>query len=547
MKKIKEKLAKELEKTVNVEVEAKDIERPKGEHGDFAYPVMRVASEKGEKPRELAEELLEEIQIDIVDRLEVAGPGYLNFFLNREKYSEIVKEELESKEMGVDQKEGKVRIDFSAPNLAKPMHIGHMRNNALGDSLQRIMRFAGYNVTSENYIGDWGTQFGKAITAYKHFGDQEQFEENPIDHMAELYVRFHNEVEENPELEEEATNWSRKIEEDDEEAKRLWKMFREATIEYNSHQYERMGIEFDQWTGESTVAERARELVDQWIEEGKVEEDEDGSVFFEFDDEDIPGAVLRRADGATLYFTRDIANLHKVEEKGFDYNLYIVGSEQELHFQQVFTAAEELGIDVSGSEHISYGLLSLPEGSMSSREGNVIRLSTMLDKATKEAEKRIENREIDNAEAVGIGAVKYANLSVSRNKDIEFAWDQVLSFEGDSGPYLQYSNTRAKSILKKAEKSGELAGELEDQEYRLLKKLAEFPEKIEEAAEQRDPAKIANYLSLLSEDFNSFYHDCPVIDSKEEKKKRRLKIVGLFVEVTDQGLELLGIEPLEEM
>lgn len=551
MKQVKQELAEKLGEVLGVEVVAADIEIPDGEHGDFAYPVMKAASELGENPRELAEEAKQELEeVGIVEKVEVAGPGYLNFFLDREKYAEIIEDTLESENLGVEQQEGSLLLEFSSPNVAKPMHIGHFRNNAVGDSLQRILDFAGYEVTSENYLGDWGTQYGKLIYAFKKWGSMEEFKREPMEHMYELYVKFHEEMEGDEELEEKGREWAAKIEEGDEEAVELWQMFRDASIEYHEEDFDRMDVNFDRITGESKVVDEAREMIENWVEEGKLERDDDGSVFYEFEEHDLPGTVLLKADGSTLYITRDLYNLKKRNEEGFDFNLYVVASEQDLHFKQVFAAAGELGLDPEGAEHVSYGMLSLPEGSMSSRSGNIIRLSEVMDEAKKRAEeKAAENmeREVENAEAIGIGALKYANLAVSKKKDIEFDWDRALSFEGDSGPYLQYSNVRAKSILEKAEETGEMAGELEDVEYLLLKKLAEFPGKVDEAAEQREPAKVANYLSHLCEEFNSFYHDAPVIQEDEETMKRRLRLVELFVEVTDVGLELLGIEPLEEM
>ncbi len=547
MKGIKERLAEEIGEESGVNVGARDIEVPNQEFGDYAYPVMRIAGEKDRNPRELAEELAEALkESDIVKKVEVAGPGYLNFYLDRERHAEIVKKQIESEDMGVDQKEGKVIIDFSAPNVAKPMHIGHGRNNALGDALQRILSFVGYKVVSENYIGDWGTQYGKLIYAFKEYGSMEAFEEAPMEHMFELYVKFHEEAENNEELKEKGREWSKKVEEGDEEARKLWKMFRDASIEFHKEEYRRMGIAFDRWTGESTVLEETESIIQEGVEKGIIKEDEDGSLYMEF--KDMPDNILKRADGATLYLSRDLGNLSKRNEKGFDYNLYVVASEQDLHFKQVFEAAEKLGINNEGCEHISYGLVKLEEGSMSSRKGRVIRLSEVLDTAVEKAREKIEGSEYEgNPEAVGIGAFKYANLSVSRNKDIQFSWDRALSFEGDSGPYLQYSNTRAGSILEKADVEGEIVGGFEDGEHQLLKEISRFPEVLEDASNSREPAKVANYLSELCEEFNSFYHDYPVIQSGEEDKKRRLKIVELFQRVTEKGLELLGIDTLDEM
>ncbi len=545
MKKIKEKLAEQLEKELEIDVSVNDIEIPEPEHGDFAYPAMKAASQRGENPRELAEEVAEALEeTEYVNRVEVAGPGYLNFFIDRTFFAEELEKIVESDRMSIKQREGKMCIDFSAPNLAKPMHIGHMRNNCIGDSLQRIMRFVGYDVTAENYIGDWGTKHGQVIYAFKKWGSMEEFKENPMDHMYELYVKLHDEADEDDK--QKARDWSRKIEEGDEEAVELWEMFREATIKYNEKEYERMGIEFDRTTGESVVAEKAKDKVKEGLERGIFKKDGDGSIFIDFEDEKFPNTVVQRDDGSTLYLSRDIANLEKRKEEGFDHNLYVVANEQDLHFQQLFEICEEFGIEGIQSEHVSYGMVHLRDGSMSSSKGNIITLKELIDKSVEKASK-IEGRDIDNAEEVGLGAIRYANLSVSRNKDIEFDWENVMDFEGDSGPYLQYSNVRAKSILDETDKEGKIVGELNDQEYIMVKKLAEFSEKVENAADQREPAKIANYLSELSEEFNSFYHSCQVIGVDEKTEKRRLKIVEMFVDVTDQGLELLGIEPLEEM
>ncbi len=543
MKQVKSKLASILSEKLDAEVSPEDIERPEPEHGDFAYPVMKAASQKDENPRQLAETVSQGFDEEIINSVYVAGPGYLNFHLEREKFSEQVFQTLGKDNYGFEDRDEKVLVEFSCPNLAKPMHIGHVRNNCIGDSLQRIMRFVGYDVTSENYIGDWGTKHGQVIYAYKQWGSKEEFEENPMEHMYDLYVKLHDQADE--EDKEKAREWSKKIEEGHDEARELWEMFREATIEHNKNDYQRMDISFDRWTGESVVAEEAEEIIEEGIEKDIFHEDDDGSVYVDFEDEKYPSTVVKRSDGSTLYLSRDVANIRKRENEGFDLNLYVVANEQDLHFQQLFEIAEEFGIQLP-SEHISYGMLHLEEGSMSSSKGNIITLDEVIDKAVEKAEE-IEGRDVGNSEEVGLGAIKYANLSVSRPKDIEFNWDEVLTFEGDSGPYLQYTNVRAKSILRESDREAELTGEFTDEEYRLVKKLSELPEKIETAANQREPAKIANYLSDLCEDFNSFYHSCQVTGTAEEVEKRRLKIVEGFVEATDTGLDLLGIESLEEM
>ncbi|MDY6769371.1 MAG: arginine--tRNA ligase [Candidatus Nanohaloarchaea archaeon] len=543
----KQELADALADIIGADVSAADIEEPdQPGHGDYALPMMGLADD----PRAAAESAADEIAgHELVERAEVAGPGYLNMFVDRELFAQRIMEMLQEEHMGVAQRDGSLLLEFSQPNMAKPMHVGHFRNNALGDALQRIFRFVGYDVTSENYIGDWGTQYGKLIHAFKEYGSMEEFEEQPMEHMFDLYVKFHEELEDDPEMEEKGREWARRIEEGDDEAVELWEMFREASMAHHQEDYERMDVEFDRVTGESTVVEGTKEILADGVERGIIEEDDDGSLYIEF--EELPDVVVRRADGATLYLSRDLENLRKrKEDEGFDYNLILTGSEQELHFQQVFAACEKLGIDTSGCEHISYGLLNLPEGSMSSREGRIIRLSDLLDEAVEQAEQKLaeEGKHLNVAEEIGIGAAKYANLRVSRNKNIEFDWDRVLSFEGDAGPYLQYANTRAKSILAKVDGTGRITGEPTDREHALVTALAGFPGAVEAAADQREPAKLATYLADLSDTFNTFYHECRVLDADSDAaRQRRLALVRLFRDVTDQGLELLGIDPLEAM
>jgi len=552
MKRIKQQLADLIQHTVDADVAADDIEIPDADHGDVAYPVMKIAGEKDANPRALAEQAAQRIEdsddhdiTGMIERVEVAGPGYLNFHLDREQYAQTVVEALHQDRMGIDQDGSTILVEFSSPNLAKPMHIGHFRNTVLGDSLQRILRFVGHDVTSENYIGDWGTKHGQVIYAYKLWGSEEAFRENPMEHMYDLYVRLNNEADE--ETQEKAREWSKKIEEGHDEAVRLWEKFREATIEHDKHDYQRMGVSFDRWTGESVIADEADEMIEEGLENGIFQRDQDGSVYVDFADDDMPSTVVQRSDGSTLYISRDIANIRKRAEEGFDHNLYVVATEQNLHFQQLFSIAERFGITDIQNEHIAHGMLHMQEGSMSSSKGNIITLEDVMDEAVDKAEEAIQDRDVDAAEQIGIGAVKYANLSVSRRKDIEFDWDRALSFEGDSGPYLQYSNTRAKSILAKTEDSGRITGTPTAKEHRLIRRLAQLPETIEQSAAKREPAILANELSTLCEDFNSFYHDCPVLDADGKTRERRLKLVKTFIRATDTGLELLGIEPLKSM
>ncbi|PSH01648.1 MAG: arginine--tRNA ligase [Nanohaloarchaea archaeon SW_10_44_10] len=377
MKQIKRELAEKIEDLLSLDVELNDIEIPEKQEAEFAYPAMRAASELNANPHEIANNLAEDMEdLEIIESIEVAGPGYVNFNLVKSKYAEIGKNTLEKERMGLKERNGKVLVEFSSPNLAKPMHVGHLRNNCLGDFLQRILRFIGFDVTSENYIGDWGTKHGQVIYAFKLWGSKEELEENPMNHMYELYVKLHEEADEK--TKQKAREWSRRIEEGDEEAVKLWEKFREATIEYNEPIYDRMMINFDRVTGESEVAEQGEEIVEEGLEKGIFEEDEDGSIYVDFEDESLSNTVVRRDDGATLYITRDIANIIKREEEGFDLNLYVVATEQNLHFKQLFNLAEKFGVDSMESEHVAHGMLHLENGSMSSSKGNIIKLTDVI-------------------------------------------------------------------------------------------------------------------------------------------------------------------------
>ncbi len=548
MKYFKQEIADEINSILETGIDENDIEITEGERGDLAFPAMKLSGELNKNPREIGNKIKEAFDKDFIKKIDVAGPGFVNFFIKPETLANKTAEKLKSDKLGIEERSGKVLVEFSSPNVAKPMHIGHFRNNVLGDSIQRMMDFVGYDVYSENYIGDWGTQYGKLVYAYKEFGSREKFEKEPMEHLYELYVKFHEEMDEDEDLVEKGRLWANKIEEGDEEAFELWKKFREVSIEYHKEDYHRMGIYFDRWTGESKILDDTKEVLEEGVEKNVIQKDEDGSLYVEFDS-DLPATVLKKSDGTTLYLSRDIANLKKRKEKeGFDLNFYVVGSEQDLHFKQLFEICEMMDINTEGCEHISYGLLNLKEGSMSSREGNIVRLSDLIDKAVEKAEKKISSEKLmKNAEKIGIGALKYANLSVTKQKDIEFDWEEVLTFEGDSGPYLQYSNTRARSILKKTDEKGAFEGEFEEVEYSLLKKMSMFPGIIEDAVTSREPAKIANYLSGLCEQFNSFYHECPVLDAEEKDMRRRLALLEIFDKVTTQGMKLLGIETLDEM
>ena len=560
--KAKTEISNAIEKAIENFEGNLELEKPsKDNFGDFSTSIcLELANKRGENPRKFAEKVKENLKLpDIVEKVEVAGPGFINFFRDREKLGNIVlgdtldkKEDFGKSDVG----EGKtVVIDYSAPNIAKPMSIGHLRSTIIGDSVYKILEFLGYNCIGDNHLGDWGTQFGKLLYAWKQWGSEEKLDEDPIQHLLDLYVKFHDEAEENPKLEERGREWFKKLEDGDEEAMKLWQQFIDYSMREFHRTYDRIGVSFDYELGESFYNDMLDDVIDEALEKGIAERDEEGAVVVKF--EDLPTFLIQKSDGATLYQTRDLATVkYRKKEFDFDKALYAVGTDQNLHFRQLFKTCDKMGYaDKEELEHVNFGMMRLPEGAMSTRKGRVVFLKDVLDKAQKLALEIIKekNPELDDkkkiADKVGIGAVKYADLSKNRIKDIEFSWDKAISFEGDSGPYLQYSCARAHGILEKADFEPEVRKvEFDEEEFQLINKLSEFPEKVKGSAYNYEPHRLANYLNEVCESFNTFYHKCPVLAAdSQEKKETRLALVKSFSIVISTGLKLLGIEPLEAM
>ncbi len=559
MKELEEKLKKSIEDYLDCEVRLEVSESPG--HGDYSTNAcLREASRKDMKPYKLAEEVAEKIEdkdMEHIQKIEAAGHGFLNFFLDRQSYSEAVVKKItdQSQKYGsmAIGKNRNVVIDYSSPNIGKPLHIGHLRSTIIGDSICRILEFAGYRSIGINHLGDMGTQFGKLIYAYRNWGDRKRLEENPIEHLLDLYVRFHDEADKEEELEDKARKWGKKLEEGDDEAERLWNMFTEHSKKGLKEAYKRLGVEFDSWRGERFYRDKTKDIINEALDKGVAKEDKDGSVIIESEEDDTP-YLLQRSDGGTLYSTRELAAMkHRREKYNFDKALYVVGTPQERHFKQAFEAAEKLGYaDKEQLTHVKFGMMSVPGGSLSTREGNIILLSEVLDKAKEKALEAVEEKNpgLENkeevAEKVGIGAIKYFDLSKKRTTNIKFSWEEALSFEGSSGPYLQYSYSRACGILKKTAKEDDADfNDLEDIEFELAKKLGRFHIPVEQAVDKYEPHRIAVYLNDLCELFNEFYHKCRVKDSEHEA--RRVKLVKTFKQVLGNGLDLLNIPKLEEM
>ncbi len=531
------------------------------EHGDYSTNAcLREASRKDIQPYSLAEEVAGKIdlgELRYIEEVEAAGHGFLNFFLKRDKYTEEVVRRVVQEGDGygkINLGQGKIVVlDFSHPNIGKPLHIGHLRSTIIGDSLKRILGFCGHRCIGINHLGDMGTQFGKLIYAYKNWGDEERLEKDPIGHLLDLYVRFHDESEANEEIEDTAREWSKRLEEGDPEAEELWKKFTEYTKRDLRKAYERLNVDFDSWKGERFFREKSREVIEEALEMGVAEKDEDGSVIIRIDGEETP-YLIQRSDGGTLYSTRDLAAVkYRKEQYGFDLALYVVGVPQERHFKNLFQVARKMGyVNEEELVHVKFGMMSIPKGSLSTRKGNLILLEEALDRAKERALEAIKEKnpglknKNEVAEKVGIGAIKYLDLSKKRTTNTKFSWDKALSFEGSSGPYLQYSYTRAHGILDKTNGKEEPDfSDLEQIEFELAKKMGRFHHPIIQAVENYEPHRIATYLNELCELFNEFYHKCRVKDSKHEA--RRVELVKAFKQVLGNGLDLLNIPKLEEM
>lgn len=548
-----------------------NIEYPSSqEHGDYASNVaMHLAKKLAMNPREVAEKIVEKIAADqVVEKAEVAGPGFINFFVKEEYLNKEVQKVLEEKDKYGSTEVGKSKnliAEYSAPNIAKPLGVHHLLTTIIGQSLYNIYGKLGFNNISINHIGDWGTQFGKLICAYKKWGKKKEIEADPINEMLKLYVKFHDEAEGNPELEDEARKEFREFEQGDKENRKLWQWFVDESMKEIKKTYDKLGgIHFDYTQGESFYEDKMEPLLKDGKEKGIFVNGEEGSFIVEYDDPDLPPFVVQKKDGATLYSTRDFAALkYRIEEFKPVKILYVVDIAQSLHFKQLYKAAERFPWYHGEAVHVWFGRMHMEDGKMSTRKGTVILMDDLLDEAVLRAEKVVEakNPDLSNkenvAKVVGVGAVKYNILSQNRTTDITFDWDKVLALDGNSAPYLQYSYARAKSILRKAATygEGENKNSNENQDStpgvvirNLIRLFPKFAEQIALSAKEYKPNILCNYLYDLAQQFNSFYNNVPVLKAENEKvREERLKIVEAASQILKNGLELLGIEVVEEM
>ena len=538
------------------------LERPpEGIGADFALPCFTLARTLRKDPRLIAMDLGRAIKPSGLIREAKPAGAYLNFSVDWNAVAAgllpaiIRNSRYGSSRLG----EGKaVLVDFSSPNIAKPMSVGHLRSTTIGDSLCRMHRFLGYRVIGDNHLGDWGTQFGKMIVAYRRWGHPDKLEKNPVEELLRLYVKFHGDAEVDPKLEDEARLAFKRLEDGDRESLDLWKRFSELSVREFEKVYRLLGVRFDLQQGESFYDRMAKDVISEAIRKGVAKWSQHALVI------DTGGEIpliIRKSDEATLYSTRDLAAInYRVRKFALERILYVVGSEQKSYLEHVFRAAERLGYVKPGKGlvHVQFGMMSLPEGKMSTRKGRVVLLEHVISEVVDLADKTImiKNPELKGrkkvAQEVGIGALKYADLSRDRIKDVRFDWDEILSFEGDTGPYVQYTHARACSILRKGKikappkrmDAGLLKGA---KEALIIRKLAEFPETVARAAEDCKPHHIANYVYSLATLFNEFYQSVPVLKARKAEREARVALVFSVRNVLKSGLSLLGIEAPEEM
>ena len=544
---------------------AKAVEIPPDEKlGDLAFPCFPLAKVLRKAPPIIAQELASQLSSDeYIDKVDAVG-GYLNFFYNRALFiSDTVSNVISSGENWgkSDMGSGKtVLVEYSSPNIAKPFHIGHLFSTAVGNSLSKIYKFLGYDVQSLNHLGDWGTQFGKLISAYKRWGNPEVIEKDPINELLKIYVKFHEEAEKEPALEDEAREYFKKLEDGDEETTALWKYFKDQSLVEFRRVYDMLGVSFDSYNGEAFYSDKMDEVVDLLRQSGLLVESE-GAQVVDLSDMNMPPCIILKSDGATIYATRDIAAaLYRHRTYNFDKNIYVVGLPQSLHFRQIFETMKRAGWEWSKDcTHVGFGLVKLPGKSMSTRHGDVVFLEDVLNESIEKTRAIIENNgsdvgDVDDvSKKIGIGAILYTFLKNSREKDIVFSWDTMLDFDGESAPYCMYGYARGKSILRRAEgidySDADMSKAVSDDAYTLVKALNGFGDAVKDAADKNEPFYVNRYVTGLVKAFNKFYNTNPIMrdDVDEDTKKARLAIVNATCNVIKSALGLLGIDVVESM
>ena len=560
---IAEDLSAQLSEHLSLEDIYQLLENPKNEdHGDLAFPTFRLAKAFRKNPAEIANDIAEDFSSKVVEKVNVVGP-YLNFYLDKNTVSTQVLNDIISSPSTYGNSnvgEGKnIPIDMSSPNIAKPMSMGHLRSTVIGNALSNIVSKLGFEPVRINHLGDWGTQFGRLITAYKMWGEEDKVRANPIAELNELYIHFHEVLDEQPELEDVGREWFRKLEAGDEEATELWRWFRDESLNEFNKVYDRLGVTFDSYNGESFYNDKMDEIVELLEEKNLLVEDQ-GAQVVRLDESDLQPALIKKQDGATLYITRDLAAaLFRKRNYDFKQSLYVVGQDQIYHFTQLKAVLNKMGYEWEEDiHHITFGLISIDGEKMSTRRGKVVLLEDVLDEAVQRAANQINDKnpglanKEEVAEQVGVGAVVFHDLQHDRRNNFNFNLDDIVQFEGETGPYVQYTRARALSILKKAEVDASYFDGGKDYmlsdsySWSVVKLIQSFNSVLERAYREFEPSVIAKHALSMAQAFNRFYANVRVLEDGPEKDSR-LALVYAVALMLEEDLRLLGVEAPDEM
>ncbi len=541
----------------NIEVPAKS------EMGDYAFPCFKLAKLLKKAPQIIASELLEKIEKPyFISEIKVVG-GYINFFADKTVFiSNVINNIIKNGSDFIKSDLGKnktIVIDYSSPNIAKPFHVGHLRSTVIGNALYNIYSALGYKVVGINHLGDWGTQFGKLIVAYKMWGNKEEVEKHDINELSRIYVKFHQEAEKNPKLNDQARSWLVKMQEGDKEALDLWKWFCKISMKEFNRIYDRLGIKFDSFTGESFYNDKMQAVVDE-IKNKNLLTKSQGAMIVDLEKYNMPPCLILRSDGGTLYPTRDIsAAIYRKNTYDFEKCIYVTALDQNLHFAQWFKVIELLGYDWADKlVHVPFGLVSLGDGKLSTRNGHVVLMEDILNQSVEKTKAIIEekNPDLPNkdtvSEEVGIGAIIFDDLYNSRIKNVVFNLERMLNFDGETGPYAQYTHARACSVIKKAGISSidndiDFSLISDNASFNVAKVLNDFPERLVEAAEKNEPYIVTRHIIEICKAFNKFYNENNIMNSEENTKKARLALVIAVKNSIKTGLELIGLKAPEQM
>ena len=558
---VSQALSAAIDGVLGVEQIAALIEKPKSSDlGDLAFPAFQLAKTLRKSPQIIAGEIAEKIDTKGFEKVIAVGP-YVNFFLDKNATaSEVIREVLTEGEHYGDAnigQGGNVPIDMSAPNIAKPFSIGHLHSTVIGDSIAKIYEKLGYQPIKINHLGDWGKQFGLLITAYKKYGDEATITANPIDELLKLYVKINAEAKEDPEVDEEGRQWFLKMEQGDEEALRIWKWFSDVSLIEFNRIYRKLGVSFDHFMGESFYSDKMDAIVED-LESKNLLHESKGALIVDLEKYNLNPALIKKTDGATLYITRDLATAaYRKKTFNFVKSLYVVGGEQTNHFNQLKAVLKEAGYDWSDDMvHVPFGMVTQGGKKFSTRKGHVVKLEMALEEAVDRAEKQIEakNPNLENkeevAKQVGVGAVKFYDLKTDRNNGYDFDLDEMVSFEGETGPYVQYAHARIQSILRKANRKVDINNislAVSDAEaWEIVKALKEFPNVVKRAADNYEPSVIAKYAISLAQAFNKYYAHVRILED-DAQLDGRLALISATSIVLKEALRLLGVAAPENM